>query len=155
MQVTTHLQYMSVSSSFMYAMFVFSCCLCVNNRCIIYSITKHQSLLFVFWRSLIRPRGITLFLWSYVEHECIQRLFVDLHLHWPRAVFRRVHSSTIGYKLQHFLVTATWIWHVAQWEDLPQQNPKWPEKVRWLWGRGLVTGRERKAKNNQVINYKS
>ena len=58
----------------------------------------------------------------------------NLHLHRPRAVFRRVHPSTVGYKLQYLLVTATWIRHVAQWENLPQQNPKRPEKGGWWEG---------------------
>lgn len=84
-----------------------------------------------------------------------QHLCVDLNLHRPRAVFRWVHSSTIGYKLQHFLVTATWIWHIAQWEDLPQKNPKRPERKQTM--RGWISYRERKkagqTKDNQVINY--
>lgn len=48
------------------------------------------------------------------------------HLHRPGAVLRRVHPPAVGDELQHFLVTATWIRHVAQGEDLPQQNPERP-----------------------------
>lgn len=58
------------------------------------------------------------------------RIYRCQYLHWPWAVLRRVHSAAIGYKLQHFLVTATWIRHVSQREDLPQQNPKGPARSR-------------------------
>lgn len=79
----------------------------------------------------------------------------DLHLHRSRTVFRRVHSSPICYELQHFLVTAARIWHVAQREDLPQQDPKWPSRGDWWEKKKKISWRERKkAKDNQVLNYR-
>ena len=53
-----------------------------------------------------------------------------LHLHWTRAVFWRVHPSPVGNELQHFLITAAGVGHVAQGEDLPQENPEGPEGER-------------------------
>ena len=101
----------------------------------------------------MRSHGITFSSWSCATHELIRRVcvcvrlcvIVYLHLHWPRAVFRRVHSSTVGYKLQNFLVAATWIWHVAQREDLPQQNPEWPERGR-RWKERLDRGKKERLR---------
>lgn len=82
----------------------------------------------------MRPCGMARFFF-FCGHEhntnCTQHPRVELHLHRPRAVFRRVHSSTVGHELQHLLVAATGIRHVAQREDLPQQDPERPAAVRW------------------------
>lgn len=48
------------------------------------------------------------------------------NLHRPRAVLGRVHPAAVGHELQHLLVAAAGIRHVAQREDLPQQYPERP-----------------------------
>lgn len=99
---------------------------CRLNVCIIYS---WASFLLVYvmeklnWTSWDEIFSFHFFMCSVWKYSVCERI---CYLHRTRAVFGWVHSSTIGYKLQHLLVTATWIWHVAQWEDLPQQDAEWP-----------------------------
>lgn len=51
-----------------------------------------------------------------------------VYSHGPWAVLGGVHSAPVGHKLQHFLVAAAGIGHVAQREDLPQQHAKRPAR---------------------------
>lgn len=69
----------------------------------------------------MRPPGTALFCFVVMEATP-----APLYLHRPRAVLGRVHPAAVGHELQHLLVAAAGIRHVAQREDLPQQHPERP-----------------------------
>ncbi len=51
------------------------------------------------------------------------------NVHGLRTVLRRLEAPSDGDELHHLLVASTRIRHVAQRENLPQQDPEGPENI--------------------------
>lgn len=74
-------------------------------------------------------------------------LSIRAHLHRPGAVLGRIHTASISHKLQHLLITAARVRHVAQREDFPKQNSKWPKKHK------VIQSNQRTRKKLYIKKY--